>query len=823
MDRSHSYSGVKIGRALALTLTFALTSCVPMQKSTGEGSQSEVIASNESVPVSENRTLASETLLPKTAQNFGLSYVQQTDGDKVIINTTSKNTPYEIVRLQNPSRLVVDINEPLKGGASKNVAPSTSEIISSVRVGSHGTKSRIVLDLKQSGIQDSISQEGNSIVISLPGSNAALATKLNANGSKQSIAAAISQERKQEVAIAEPIEQVIEKVSVPPSKETIQLNAKPRISGLTIEQIPGRGNALIADAPGIQDFEFIQTAPSEYVLTLHKASLDDAVSQTILAPARSGLIRSVRPVEKDGDVLLRVFAQPEAMLEAALVHDRIMVREIAGLPEQARAQVSPDVTAESPKDTTVAAGKETKKTEKAEVTSSDEKVLQPVTNDDLSALLGGDQKYTGRLISLDLQDTDIDNALRIIAEVSNLNIIASSEVAGKVTLRLIDVPWDQALDVILKTNGLDKVQEGNVVRIAPVDKLRQEREALKQAQLAEDELEPLSVKYVRVSYARVTDLQPLIQGILTERGTVTVDARSNQVIIKDIKKGLKNAVDLISKLDLRTPQVLLETQIVEANRSILRELGSQLGFSFIQSPETGNPTGFNFPNSISVGGGIPNSQNASNFPAAIAGEGSAIAAIFGSADGTKSLDVNISTLEKEGRVRIVSRPSVATTNNKSAEITSNETISVKKPSSGSTTVVGSGSSSSDASATEKIKAGITLKVTPQASPDYYVLMDIEAVSSTFGARTVEGIPSIVERKATSTVLVSSGQTFAIGGIYRLIDKDEVAGVPFLKDVPVLGTLFRRTKVDNSDEELLFFITPRIIEGSFDDAAMSTAS
>ena len=174
---------------------------------------------------------------------------------------------------------------------------------------------------------------------------------------------------------------------------------------------------------------------------------------------------------------------------------------------------------------------------------------------------------------------------------------------------------------------------------------------------------------------------------------------------------------------------------------------------------------------------------------------------------------------------MVSRPSVATTNNKGAIIKSVEKIRVRTPDGGTSIGVGQGASpsSSSSTATEVIELGITLEVTPQASPDYFVLMDIKAKSSTFGSREVDGIPSEVERSANSTILVSSGQTFAMGGIYKISDNDRVTGVPFLKDIPFIGHLFRRAGVDNADEELLFFITPRIIEGSFDDAAMKAAS
>jgi type IV pilus assembly protein PilQ len=375
------------------------------------------------------------------------------------------------------------------------------------------------------------------------------------------------------------------------------------------------------------------------------------------------------------------------------------------------------------------------------------------------------------------------------------------------------------------------VIEGNVMRIAPVDKLRQERESLKQAQQAEEELEPLAVKYLRVSYAKASELKALVETILSERGTVAYDERSNQLIIKDVRKGLKNVVELVNKVDLRTPQVLLETQIVEATRSLGRELGAELGFQFIQSPLTGNGTGLNFPAAISIGGtaitNAPGNVTGSSFPASSsAANGSAVTALFDSADGTKSLQVRLSQLETEGRVRIISRPAVATTNNKAAQIKSVEKVRVRLPNGGLSVATGAGAAANGAGsiATEVIEAGIILDVTPQASPDYFVLLDIRAKSSTFSSReSGDGIPNEIERSASSTVLVSSGQTFALGGIYKISDADRISGVPFFKDIPFIGHLFRRSVIDNSDEELLFFITPRIVEGSFDDASMKASS
>lgn len=627
-------------------------------------------------------------------------------------------------------------------------------------------------------------------------------------------------------------------VTAPVVKAALREGGISHVRNVKLQASGGSASSLSVDVLGKPEFSITRTAPSEYVLTLKNSTVsEDALSSTLFSESQSSPIRSVRAAAHGKDALVRIFAQPEVYLTARASGDVIIVEETQDLKkvvDDMRAQLAPaaanpekaktadvkEKKAEAPKKNDVAA-----KTEK----STEKEDPAEMSDLEVQQLLGDTARYTGKLISLDLQDTDIDNALRIIAEVSNLNIVASEDVVGKVTLRLTDVPWDQALDVILKTHGLDKVLEGNVMRIAPIDKLRSERESLKQAQVAEAELEPLNVKYLRVSYGKASELKALVETVLSERGTVAYDERSNQLIVKDIQSGLKNVTELVAKVDLRTPQVLLETQIVEAARNLSRELGSELGFQYIQSPSTGNGTGLNFPSAISVGGSaIPGAAGitGSAFPiASSAVGGSAVTMLFDSADGTKTLELRLSQLEQEGRVRIVSRPAVATTNNKPAEIKSVEKYRVKLPNGGTSVATGSGATAagSGSNATETIEAGIILNVTPQASPDYYILLDIKAKSSSFGSKSVDGIPNEIERSASSSVLVSSGQTFALGGIYKINEADRVTGVPFFKDIPVLGTFFRRSQTDNSDEELLFFITPRIVEGSFDDATMKQAS
>lgn len=731
------------------------------------------------------------------AGGVGIDLIEGPDLNRIVIDTAGQETDYTVTKLPEPGRIVIDLHD-YRIRSNQTLDVSDAALISQVRIGSHPDKSRIVLDLRNNlEIDHDVEAVNGKLVITL--------ARGDHNISNESTRSPLAGS---EVVESIDSEESLKLAETQTKSETLS----PRLMALRLAK-EEQGDLLVAEMESAGFFTLKRTAPSEYVLQLEGASLDPTVARSLMATSEDSVIRTVRPVVEGDDVLVRIFVDPKADLKAEPRSGQIVVLE-QKVDTSARAQADLDQL-ESQSD--------------SEGLAAASKVDQDAAaEDDIDAevgeLLAEGPRYSGRLISLDLQDTDIDNALRIIAEVSNLNIIASDEVTGKVTLRLIDVPWDQALDVILKTNGLDQVQERNVIRIAPVEKLRREREALRQSRQAEDELEPLQVMYRRVSYAKASELKPLIESVLTERGTVTYDDRTNQAIISDIKRGLKNATELMNKLDLRTPQVLLETQIVEANRSIMRDLGSELGLSFIQSPATGNATGHNFPNAISVAGsGLSDGSNVlSSFPAAA---GAGISFLFDSADGSKQLSARISGLESEGRIRVVSRPAVVTTNNKQATINSTEKIRVRLPSSGLSVATGQGAQATGAgsTATETIEVGITLEVVPQASPDYFVLLDINAKSSSFGAREVDGIPSEIERSATSTVLVSSGQTFAMGGIYRLVDSDLVTGIPFLKDVPVIGHLFRGVKIDKGDEELLFFITPRIVEGSFDDAAMEVQS
>lgn len=864
--------------ALVSSLAVAIAGCSGNGWMGSKGSAASNLAQDSRAASSESQVeLARRSLFSSTtntaglngASSYGLELVEKetTSEIKIAMPSGSVSKP-QVTTLDSPYRVVLDI-EGVSGPKSSTIDTPESLYVSRVRVGAHPDKSRIVLDMNDSeGIIPTLLEDSNgnyTLKLAKAGATAP-AVEVAANSFEtESVTAPTSSKISQtakalefddaglpnvhegkmdsvEIALnseptfaaetsaefSEPKSEVVDaKMARPDLKDPAlsesihdtstpdtstpdtsvakpnKVSDRPIVYSYQLQSLSPSENTLIIDGDKLSRYTLKRTAPSEYVLRLPGATVAEGAQETMVAPQGSGAIRSVRSKES-GDVLeVRIFTSPTENLEVRGSNGSLVVAAAASGFDfsDSRAQAKPELADAATKEVVV--------------NGDGIQLASDEIDSEVSALLGEAPRYTGRLISLDLQDTDIDNALRIIAEVSNLNIIASEEVTGKITLRLVDVPWDQALDVILKTNGLDMIQENNVIRIAPVEKLRVERDSLKQARQAEEELEPLGVRYVRISYAKAAELKPLVEAVLSERGTVAYDERTNQLIVKDIRKGIVNVAELIAKLDLRTPQVLLETQIVESKRDLVRELGADFNFTSIQSPATGNATGYNFPNSI----GITGSDTNGNF-SSFGGGGSAVSFLLDSADGTKALSARLTALETEGRIKVVSRPSVATTNNKQAVIRSIEKIRIRAPDGGLSVATGAGAAANGTgAATEIIEIGIVLEVTPQASPDYYVLLDINAKSSNIGNERYDDIPNEFERSATSSVLVSSGQTFAMGGIYKTSDLNGNDGVPFLKDIPFLGHLFRLTTTRQSDEEILFFITPRIIEGSFDDAAM----
>jgi type IV pilus assembly protein PilQ len=425
----------------------------------------------------------------------------------------------------------------------------------------------------------------------------------------------------------------------------------------------------------------------------------------------------------------------------------------------------------------------------------------PQTPADQSEPASGDKKYTGAPMTLDFVDADLKTVLRAFAQENGLNIVIDNGVTGTVNVQLTAVPWDQALDVILRENKLDYRLDGPVVRIAPRDVFTAEDKSVAEAADARALSGELRFLTKTLSYAKAEDLKALLLTALSKRGTIMVDVRTNTVILQDLQPGLDAASALIATLDRAQPQVEIEARIVQANKNYARALGVQWGFNGTVSPALGNTTNMAFPNSGSLSGtAVAGQSTAVNLPA-VAPSGTNLSGVglaLGSVNGAFNLDVALSAAETHGQVRILSTPRVSTQNNGEAEIKQGVQIPIQVVSNNTTTV-----SFRD--------AALILHVTPQITAVGTVIMkiNIENSSPDF-SKSVNGIPPINTQAANTLVQVNDGQTTVIGGIYASTQTVQNDGTPGLSRIPFFNWLFKRDSSSDVSQELLIFITPRII-------------
>jgi type IV pilus secretin PilQ/predicted competence protein len=419
------------------------------------------------------------------------------------------------------------------------------------------------------------------------------------------------------------------------------------------------------------------------------------------------------------------------------------------------------------------------------------------------------KQYSGHPISLDFQGADLRAVLRTFSEISGLNIVIDPAVQGSVDVALRDVPWDQALDIILRANKLGYMVDGTIVRIAPLTVLSAEEKERGDLAKAQADASQLTTLTRQLSYAMADQLRTLLEkSVLSARGSVQVDARTNTLIITDLADRLTSASDLITTLDRPQPQVEIEARIVQTNKNYARALGVQWGFNGRVDPSLGNTTNLAFPNNGSLAGrtggiqgpatgattGVPTSVNLG-----VPGASSAVGLALGAVNGAFNLDVALTALESSGNGRLLSTPRVTTQNNVAAEITQGVQIPIQTVANNTVTV-----SFKD--------AALTLKVTPQITAANTVIMQIalENASPDF-SRAINNIPPINTQRAITQVLVSDGQTTVIGGIFVSQEQNSSDRTPGLGQIPLLKWLFKRESVNDQNTELLVFITPRIIK------------
>jgi len=429
----------------------------------------------------------------------------------------------------------------------------------------------------------------------------------------------------------------------------------------------------------------------------------------------------------------------------------------------------------------------------------------------------GKKQYTGQKIDLDFKDADIHNILRLLSEVGKVNIVVSDEVKGNVTLSMRNVPWNLAMDVILEAKGLGKVKIAeNVYRVAPKEPLEKEQQMKIKELKNKKILKPLITRIIPISYAMAADLKPQAEELVSSRGSVGMDERTNVLIVRDVAENLSLIEQLIKNLDTQTPQVLIEARIVESTSSYSREIGIQWGGHFISSTSTGNPTGVVFPNSITLAGGgmdeqtptsgmnpfggSPNPNFAVNLPALVGtGAGGALGISLGSVNNNANLNIRISALENDGVLKIISAPKILTLDNKSAVIEQGTMIPYSQI-------------SAQGVQTAFQEAKLSLEVTPHVTAEGSILMkiNINRDEPDFNNRGARGDPTILKRHAETELLIEDGKTAVIGGIYTRNYGKSFNQVPLFAKIPVIGWLFKKRTDTDRRSELLIFITPRIV-------------
>jgi type IV pilus assembly protein PilQ len=675
------------------------------------------------------------------------------------VRTDGEVAKYELIELQSPPRLALDIYG-VRLSAKSKVAGKGA--VQQVRAASHGDKVRIVVDMNDAMPAYQLAREpkGLSIALSSPSAPAQVA-EAEIDGKKVALNEAA------------PL-----KVEPPAAKEASKVD----VLDVQFEESESGGRLELA-LKGHPTFAVERPNEKSAVLTLQKSQISKRLERSLDTSALGTPIKMISTFSVPNSELVRIAISSEQPFEEAVRPST------KGLSWTLSAKGSPE----------------------AEEVKSSVKVASVATEvpEMLGKTVHSKIQYEGKRVSFEFKDIDIHNLLRVIAEVSKKNVVVSDDVSGKVTIRLRNVPWDQALELILRSKGLGKEEFGNIIRVAPLKALEEEAKLREGRALAMLNQEPVAIQLVPVNYANAKDLSDRVKEVLSPRGKVTVDERTNVMVIHDVQSNISRARSLVQNLDTQTPQVLIESRIVEANTTFTREIGVQWGGLAQAAPGTGNPTGLVFPNTVSVRGastsqgavGVMNEPNfAVNLPAAVGtGSGGALGLVFGSVGGAVGLNLRLSALENQGSVKTISAPKVTTVDNKTARISQGVSIPFSQ-------------FSAQGVNTTFVEARLSLEVTPHITQDGSVMMAIKAENNQPdpGNTGANGQPAIQRKEAATQVLVKDGDTTVIGGIYVRRGSTSMAGVPFLSKIPVLGFFFRSDRDQEARQELLIFITPRII-------------
>lgn len=431
--------------------------------------------------------------------------------------------------------------------------------------------------------------------------------------------------------------------------------------------------------------------------------------------------------------------------------------------------------------------------------------VKALTKEQVEASKKDELGYSGERLSLNFQDIEVRSVLQLIADFTGINVVVSDTVRGSLTLRLKNVPWDQALDIILKTKGLAMRQSGNVMLVAPSEEIAAREKLELESQKQIEELEPLYSEFIQVNYAKATDLASLLKSadttLMSDRGMVTTDERTNTLLVQDTASKLVEIRQLVATLDIPVRQVLIESRIVIASNDFSRDLGVKFGWS--------KQTTFNNGENIVAAGGTLNSITGNNIidpgfspdgllvDLPVIGATSSIGLAVGKI-GSYMLNLELTAMEAEGQGEVISSPRVLTSNQKTAFIQSGVEIPYQE------------ATSSGATSVSFKDAVLELRVTPQITPDDRIIMDLNVKKDSVG-EVYLGVPSIDTNEVSTQVLVDNGETLVLGGIYEQEKIKEIDRVPFFGELPLVDWMFKKTSITDDKAELLIFVTPKIVK------------
>ncbi|WP_437285568.1 type IV pilus secretin PilQ [Sorangium sp. So ce406] len=562
------------------------------------------------------------------------------------------------------------------------------------------------------------------------------------------------------------------------------------------------------------------------VIELSGVRLPDALQRTLDVGAFGGPVRAISTFRRksDGSKVVVEVEQAEGAAGAVAREGNALVLSVArgalpstlsGIAADGRAARRTRTVA---REEALDGGAPRIETSFEGAASSQESLVEPDQAGAFTPAIAGQQRrFTGRRIDLDLKDADIHNVLRLISDVGRVNIVTADNVSGTVTIRMRNVPWDQALETVLQAKGLGVVRQGNMIRVAPIADLNKERELAIARRKSELQLAPIETRLIPINYADARDLQDRSKDMLSPRGSLAVDERTNVLIARDVAGNLNQIEELVRSLDTQTPQVLIEARVVEATSRYVRDIGIQWGGDGTFSAATGNPTGLVFPSAIGVAGGatdsntptgglspfanqVSNPNFAVNLPAIVGtGTGGALGFTLGSINNTVNLGVRLSAAEASGMLRIVSSPRILTLDNKEARISQGTLIPFSQI-------------SAQGVQTTFQEAKLQLLVKPHVTSDGSVAMHVKINRDEpdFNQTSARGDPTILKREAETDLLIMDGHTAVIGGIFTRNTGRNLDQVPFFGDIPVLGLLFQRRRASDTRSELVIFLTPRIV-------------